>query len=73
VNHGNGDQRAEALKQNASPFDRADSRLADHDTLAASVQGFMKRTHHPGAILPSSVLIAVKFTRSNSHVGGREP
>src|SRR5512132_521293 len=37
VNHGDGDQRAESLKQNRRPFNRADGRFADHDALAPRI------------------------------------
>src|SRR5215207_1727426 len=37
VNHGNRNQGAKSLKQNARPFDRADGSLADYNALASSI------------------------------------
>ena len=42
MNHGNGDQGAESLKQNAHPFNRAYGRLADNNALAPGIQRDMK-------------------------------
>jgi hypothetical protein len=48
VNHGNSDQRAESLKQNPRPFNRADGRLADNNALAPRFQRHLERFHHVG-------------------------
>ena len=46
VNHGNGDQGAESLKQNPHPFNRADGGFADNDALASRIQRGMERFHY---------------------------
>ena len=38
MNHGNGDQGAESLKQNAHPFNHAQGRFTDNNALAPGIQ-----------------------------------
>src|SRR6476619_1810905 len=45
VNHGNGDQGAESLKQNPHPFHCAYGRLADSNALASRIQRRMERSY----------------------------
>ncbi len=45
VNHGNGDQGAESLKQNPHPFNRAYGRLADNNALASRIKRCMERSY----------------------------
>src|SRR4029450_5662974 len=46
VNYSNSDQKAESLKQNPYPFNRAYGSFADNNALAPGIQRGMKRFHH---------------------------
>ena len=68
VNHGNGDQGAESLKQNPHPFNRADGGFADNDALASRIQRGMERFHYLrlcGSLL-SSAAFKVSVSCSSS-------
>ena len=46
VNHGDSDQGAESHQQNPRPFNPADSRFADNNTLASRIQRLFERSQH---------------------------
>ena len=50
MNHSDGDQGAESLKQNPYPFNRAYGRLADNNALASCIKRCMQRSYHLGPL-----------------------